>query len=64
MKKILSVIFAIMLLTCGTVFAKENSPEWVKNLSAAKNASQILVIAGRKLGTDYDNAGIYRQKWA
>ena len=46
MKKILSVIFAIMLLTCGTVFAKENSPEWVKNLSAAKNASQILVVAG------------------
>ena len=46
MKKILSVIFAIMLLTCGTVLAKENSPEWVKNLSAAKNASQILVIAG------------------
>ena len=46
MKKILSAIFAIMLLTCGTVFAKENSPEWVKNLSAAQNANQILVIAG------------------
>ena len=46
MKKILSAILAIMLLTCGTVFAKENSPEWIKNLDAAKNANQILVIAG------------------
>ena len=41
-----------MLLTCGTVFAQENSPEWVKNLSAAKNASQILVIAGIGQTTD------------
>ena len=44
MKKILSAIFMIVLLTCGTVFAKENSPEWIKNLDAAKNANQIFVI--------------------
>ena len=46
MKKILSAIFAIMLLTCGTVFAKESSPEWIKNLNAAKDAKQIFVVAG------------------
>ena len=46
MKKFLSAIFMIVLLTCGTVFAKENSPAWIKNLDAAKNANQIFVIAG------------------
>ena len=36
----------VMLLTCGTVFAKENSPEWIKNLDDAKNSNQMFVIAG------------------
>lgn len=46
MKKILSAIFAIILFICGTVSAKENSPDWIKNLDAAKNANQIFIVAG------------------
>jgi len=46
MKKIILSVVMLVLMTCGTVFAKENSPNWIKNLDAAKNANQIFVVAG------------------
>ncbi len=45
MRKIFLVIFMMMLLIFGTVSAEE-SPKWVKDLEAAKNATQMVVVAG------------------
>lgn len=67
MKKIIASITMCILMICGTVFANENSPDWIKNLDAAKNASQIFVVAGTGQTTAWismhekNSAGIWEQ---
>lgn len=53
MKKIIAAVMMFILMACGTVFAEENSPNWIKNLDVAKNANQIFVVAGIGQTTAY-----------
>ena len=45
MPKIILTIFMVMMLVCTTVSA-EKSPKWVAELDAAKNANQMVIVAG------------------
>ena len=36
----------LLMMLCTTVSAKEMSPQWIKNLEAAKNATQMVIVAG------------------
>lgn len=44
LKKIFSLMLVVSFLLVGKVSAEE-SPQWVKNLPAAKNATQLFVVA-------------------
>lgn len=44
LKKVFAVILMVSFLLVNKVFAQE-SPQWVKNLPAAKNATQLFVVA-------------------
>ena len=37
---------AVIMFICQTAQASTPSPQWVKNLSAAKNSEQMIVVAG------------------
>ncbi|MBR1396869.1 MAG: L,D-transpeptidase family protein [Selenomonadaceae bacterium] len=42
---IMSVLISLLMIN-GTASAKELSPEWVKQLPSAKEATQLLIVAG------------------
>ena len=44
LKKIFSLMLVVSFLLVGKVSAEE-SPQWVKNLPAAKNATQLFIVA-------------------
>lgn len=44
LKKILALMFLVSFLLIGKVSAEE-SPQWIKNLSVAKSANQLFVVA-------------------
>ena len=46
MKKTILMLCMLVMMLCATVSAKEMSPQWVKNLEAAKNATQMVIVAG------------------
>ncbi len=46
MKKVILLVFMVMLMTCATVSAQEMSPQWIKNLKPAKEVTQMVVVAG------------------
>ena len=46
MKKTIFTIFMLVMMMCATVSAREISPQWVKDLEIAKNATQMVVVAG------------------
>ena len=50
MKKIIVTIFMVMMMLCTTVSA-EKSPQWVAELDVAKNANQMVIVAGMGLTT-------------
>ena len=45
MQKIFLTVVALMMFICQSAFA-EPSPQWVKNLPAAKHYEQMVVVAG------------------
>lgn len=45
MRKIFLTVVALMMFICQSAFA-EPSPQWVKNLPAAKTSEQMVIVAG------------------
>ena len=66
MQKIFLTLVAVILFACSTAMA-QSSPQWVKNLPAAKNAAQLIVVAGIRGSTAWvsmhekDSAGQWQQ---
>ena len=46
MKKFLLGLMAVIMFLCQTAQAATPSPQWVKNLPAAKTSTQMVVVAG------------------
>ena len=46
MRKIFLTIMAVMILLSQSALAATPSPQWVRKLPAAKNAEQMIVVAG------------------
>ena len=46
MKSIFLLFFIMVMMMCATVSAKEMSPQWIKELPAANEATQMLIVAG------------------
>ena len=46
MRSKILIIFMLVMMMCTTVSAQEMSPQWVKDLEAAKNAEQMIIVAG------------------
>ena len=45
MRKIFLTLVAVIMFVCSTAMA-QSSPQWVKNLPAAKTSEQLIVVAG------------------
>lgn len=48
MRKIFLTVVAVMIMLCQTALAATPSPQWVKDLPAARNSEQMIVVAGVK----------------
>jgi len=46
MRKIFLTIVAVMIMLCQSALAATPSPQWVKNLPAARDSEQMVVVAG------------------
>ena len=46
MRKIFLGLVALMIFICQSAQAATPSPQWVKNLPAAKNSEQMVIVAG------------------
>ncbi|MBQ3451445.1 MAG: hypothetical protein IJG32_04200, partial [Selenomonadaceae bacterium] len=46
MRKIFLGLIAVILFVSQTAMAATPSPQWVKNLPAAKTAEQMVIVAG------------------
>ncbi len=46
MRKVFLTVAAVMIMLCQTALAATPSPQWVKNLPAARNSEQMVVVAG------------------
>ena len=45
MKKIFLTLVAVMITLCQTALAATPSPQWIKNLPAARNSEQMIIVA-------------------
>ena len=67
MRSTILIIFTLVMMMCTTVSAQEMSPQWVKDLEAAKNAEQMVIVAGIGKTTAWismhekDKNGIWQQ---
>ena len=46
MRKIFLGLLAVMMFVCQSAQAATSSPQWVKNLPAARNSEQMVIVAG------------------
>jgi len=46
MRKIFLTIVAVMIMLCQSALAATPSPQWVKDLPAAQNLEQMVIVAG------------------